>query len=123
MSRKPASYEEILEHTVPDPSGAYRPSRDERRRATHLNDPGIHPMTPFEHALARQLHDALVGDMRISGAAESVEIVVQGGMVYLAGQVAGPGTIAVIEDVLGAVHGVERIISDLVVPDRSQGER
>jgi hypothetical protein len=123
MSRKPASYEEILERTVPDPSGAYRPSRDERRRATHLNDAAIHPMTPHEHVLAKRIRTALQGDVRIGDTAESVEIVIQGGIVYLTGLVAGPGTIAVIEDIIGEVHGVERIISDLVIPNRSEGER
>ena len=97
MSRKPASYEEILERTVPDPSGAFAPSRDERRQAAHRNDPGIHPMGPHEHLVARNIHEALANDARVDG--DKIEIVVQGGTVYLTGAVAGPGTLALVEDI------------------------
>jgi hypothetical protein len=113
MSRKPASYGEILERTVPDPSGAFAPSRDERRQAAHRNDPAIHPMRPHEHHIAQEIRTALIADTRI--VADLIEIVVQSGVVYLTGRVAGPGTLALIEDVSGRVHGVVRVISDLVV--------
>ena len=79
-------------------------------------------MTPQEHTLAKHAYAALQRDARIGDAADAVEIVAQGGIVYLTGRVAGPGTIAVIEDILGEVHGVERIISDLVIPNAPEDE-
>ena len=119
MSRKPASYGEILERTVPDPSGSFAPSRDERRQAAHRNDLVMHPMRPDEHALAVQVRQALAREPRISEP-DRIEVVAQDGTVYLIGDVAGPGTIALVEDIVGAIHGVARVISDLCIPSESE---
>lgn len=117
MKRKPVSYGEILERTVPDPSGAFAPSRDERRQAAHRGEPVFHPMRPHEHALAQQIYTELAKEPRIDRS--HIEIVVQGAVAHLTGSVPGPATVALVEDVVGQVHGIERVVSDLVCPEGS----
>src|SRR5207248_3033962 len=113
MPRGPYSYDEIVGRTVPDPSGSFRPSREQVREGQHRGEVVHHPMRHAEHQLAMRIHDALRADGRIELA--DLEIVVQDTRVFLAGTVPGPGTIARIEDIVGHVHGVDQVISELVV--------
>jgi len=70
-------------------------------------------MAPDEHALAMRIYEALQADSHIDMA--QVEIVVQDTRVFLTGDVPGPSTIARIEDIVGRVHGVDQVISELII--------
>ena len=115
MPRTPtrSSYSEITEHTVPDPSGSFRPSREQVRASHHRGEAVHHPMTPTEHVLAMRLQAALAADGRLD--LTRIEVVVQGARVFLSGDVPGPSTIARIEDIVGQVHGVDHVISELII--------
>jgi osmotically-inducible protein OsmY len=115
MPRTPAPecYDEIVEHTVPDPSGAFAPSREQVRESQHRGQAVHHPMSPTEHVLAMRIYQALRDDGRID--LTRIEIIVQDAFVFVSGTVPGPSTIARIEDVAGHVHGVDRVISELIV--------
>jgi osmotically-inducible protein OsmY len=113
----PCSYDEIVERTVPDPSGSFPPNREQVRESQHRGEVVHHPMRPAEHVLAMQIYDALVRDGHVD--LTGVEIVVQDTRVFLAGFVPGPGTVARIHDIVGHIHGVDQVISELIVREPS----
>ena len=107
MPNKPPTYDDITRKTVPDPDGSIRPSREQVERAYD----GTHTRT----------HDDLKLLAAVQAAAHShadgsrVAVEVRDGRAELRGNVAKPGSIGELEDLVKRVVGVESVENKLVI--------
>jgi hypothetical protein len=112
-----ASYDDILRRTVPEPDLSFRPSRDEEKLSRHRfgvpTEHRVRPLSVLERRTLERVEVALDSDptLDLSG----VEIAIDGREIVLLGSVPGPSTSVRIEDIVGAIDGVDRIDNALVI--------
>lgn len=111
------SYDEIQRRTVPEPDLSFQPTRDERDLGRHrlgeATEHGQHALTREERELLDRVRAAVSADTTLELGA--VELEIDGHTIVLKGSVPGPSTKVRIEDLAGAVAGVEQVDNQLVV--------
>ena len=117
--QEPASYEEIVRRTVPDPVLAFKPSLEEEQRSRHrfgaATEHRIHPLTEAERITLARVEEALGADPELD--LDGVEVDIDGRELVLRGTVPGRATWVRIAEVAGVVEGVDRIDNQLVIGD------
>jgi hypothetical protein len=106
-SKNSKSYEDIVRQTVVDPDSSPRPTRAQERAALH----GFRALDPDEQDLQQRVAQALGGVDGMSG----VSVEVTRNLVTLRGNVAAPGLLRTLEDIVAAVPGVETVHDQVVI--------
>ena len=107
-ARNPRSYDEIVRATVVDPDSSVRPTKEQEQASRE----GFRAMDAGEQALHGRVMQALAG----SGADIShVSVEVTGDLIRLGGAVPDSGMLALMEDAVARVAGVETIHNQVVV--------
>jgi osmotically-inducible protein OsmY len=112
---RPKSYDEIVRATVPEPDSGFRPTRDEEQLARHRDpdDHSTHGHTQRELDTLARVEAALRADPNID--TSDVHLDIDREALVITGTVPGTSTSARIDDVVGAIDGVERIANQLIV--------
>jgi len=116
-ARTPASYDEILRSTVPEPDLSFRPTREEEALSLHRfgvsTEHRPRPLSADELHTLERVRDALIADGTLE--LHAVELAIEGSTLILLGTVPGPATSVRIEDIAGCVEGVDTIHNELIV--------
>jgi osmotically-inducible protein OsmY len=102
----PRTYDEIVRKTVPDPDSSQRPTA----RQEQLAYEGFRAMDDAESAL----HHRVIAELASIGE-PGIDVEIDRETATLRGRVRNAATIALVEETVRGVDGVERIVNRLVV--------